>query len=106
GLSVMAFSGYYKEQLEDMDKPGWKALYDATDLFIDGPFEQDHLDKVRPWVGSTNQRFHFLTERYRHLEKELGLIPDKLEIYVNKDGTIAANGMIPSDVWKRLFKKL
>jgi len=24
GLSIMAFSGYYKEQLEEMNKEGWK----------------------------------------------------------------------------------
>lgn len=106
GLSVMAFSGYYKEQLEEMNKPGWQELYNVTDLFIDGPFEQDHLDSERPWVGSTNQRFHFLTKRYKDLEKELASVPDKLEIYLHKDGTIAANGMVPSDVWKRLFNDL
>jgi len=106
GLSVMAFSGYYIEQLEEMNKPGWKDLYYKTDLFIDGPFEQDHLDKERPWVGSTNQRFHFLTDRYRALEEELATVPDKLEVYLHKDGTLAANGMVPSDVWKRLFHDL
>lgn len=106
GLSVMAFSGYYKEQLEKMNKPGWRDLYQVTDLFIDGPFEQDHLDQERPWVGSTNQRFHFLTERYRHLENELTSMPDKLEVYLNKDGTLTANGMVPSQVWERLFKDL
>lgn len=106
GLSIMAFSGYYKEQLADMDKSGWKDLMDVIDLFIDGPFEQDHLDKERPWVGSMNQRFHFLTDTYRHLEKELVQVPDKLEIYLHKDGTMEANGMVPSEVWHRLFKKL
>lgn len=106
GLSVMVFSGYYKEQLEQMNKQGWKALYDVADLFIDGPFEIEKIDKDRPWVGSTNQRFHFLTDRYRHFEKTLSHIPDKLEVYLNADGTIEANGMIPTEVWERLFKKL
>src|SRR5699024_11768410 len=82
GLSIMAFSGYYKEQLEEMNKEGWKELYEVTDLFIDGPFERDYIDKERPWVGSMNQRFHFLTERYKHLEHKLTMIHDKLEIYV------------------------
>lgn len=106
GLSVMIFSGYYKEQLEEMNKLGWRELYDVADLFIDGPFEKDNLDTKRPWVGSTNQRFHFLTDRYRHLEKELISIPDKLEIYLNKDGTISANGMVPTETWERIFKGL
>src|SRR5690625_1370609 len=78
GLSVMTFSGYYKEQLMEMEKPYWRDLYDVTDLFIDGPFEIDKLDKRRPWVGSTNQRFHFLADRYKHLEYNLIYISDKL----------------------------
>lgn len=106
GLSIMAFSGYYIEHLAEMNKPGWKDLYNVTDLFIDGPFEQDNLDTERPWVGSKNQRFHFLTERYRSLETELAGVPDKLEIYLHKDGTVAANGMVPSEVWNRLFTNL
>lgn len=106
GLSVMVFSGYYKEELKKLNKQGWKDLYKVADLFIDGPFEIDKLDKKRPWVGSTNQRFHFLTNRYRHLEKKLVSIPDKLEVNLNEDGTISANGMVPTEVWERLFKGL
>lgn len=106
GLSIMTFSGFYKEELEAMEKPFWRELYNVTDLFIDGPFEYDKLDTERPWVGSTNQRFHFLSERYKHLENKLTSIPDKLEIYINADGMIEANGMVPSDVWKRLFNDL
>lgn len=106
GLSVMIFSGYYIEQLAKMNKPGWRELYETADLFIDGPFEKENPDHERPWVGSTNQRFHFLTEQYRALEKELNTVPDKLEIYLNKDGTVSANGMVPTDVWERLFKEL
>lgn len=106
GLSVMTFSGYYKEQLEELQKPFWQELYHVTDLFIDGPFEQDKLDHKRPWVGSTNQRFHFLTDRYKEFESELSTVPDRLEIYFKKDGTVEANGMVPSEIWNRLFKNI
>lgn len=106
GLSVMAFSGYYKEQLQEMKKPGWKDLLAVTDIFIDGPFEIDKPDRDRPWIGSTNQRIHFLTDRYQTLSEELNVVPDRLEIYLKKDGTIAANGMVPSAAWDRIFKGL
>lgn len=106
GLSVMAFSGYYIEQLEENNKPGWKDLIAATDLFIDGPYEMDKPDKDRPWIGSTNQRIHFLTDRYESLKQEVEQLPDRLEIYIKDDGTIEANGMVPSDVWNRIFKEL
>ncbi|MFA8439483.1 4Fe-4S single cluster domain-containing protein [Pueribacillus sp. YX66] len=106
GLSVMTFTGYYIEQIEKQNKPEWKALYRVTDLLIDGPFEQDQPDKNRPWVGSTNQRFHFLTDRYKSLQKTLTNVPDRLEIRLKRDGTVEANGMVPSEVWNRIFKTL
>ncbi|WP_102026759.1 4Fe-4S single cluster domain-containing protein [Salirhabdus sp. Marseille-P4669] len=106
GLTVMAFSGYYKEQLEALHKPGWKDLLNVTDIFIDGPYEQDKPEKTRPWIGSTNQRIHFLTERYESIKQELETIPDRLEIYVKSDGKIEANGMVPSETWKRIFNNI
>ncbi|MBC5635675.1 radical SAM protein [Ornithinibacillus sp. BX22] len=106
GLTVMTFSGYYKEQLAELNKPGWEALLAATDLFIDGPYEMDKPDKERPWIGSTNQRMHFLTDRYQSIKEDINAIPNRLEVYINSDGTIEANGMVPSDTWKRILKDL
>lgn len=105
-LSVMVFSGYYKEELEQINKPGWQSLYDVADIFIDGPFELEMNDTCRPWVGSTNQRIHFLTKRYQHLKTKLISTPNKLEVYLHKDGTVAANGMVPPEIWKKLFHNL
>lgn len=104
GLSVMTFSGYYKEQLE-RDKPlGWNDLLLVTDLFIDGPFEKEQLDESRPWLGSKNQRIHFLTSRYGSLKEKLHLVQDRLEVYINADGTVEANGMVGPGAWDRIFK--
>src|SRR5690625_3241882 len=106
GLSVMTFSGYYWRELEEMNKPGWKRLLDHADIFLDGPFEIDKPDHERPWIGSTNQGIHFLTDRYKHLDDNLSGYPDRLEIHLKEDGTIEANGMVPNEVWKRLFQDL
>ncbi len=106
GLTVMTFSGYYIEDLQKLNKPGWKELIDVTDLFIDGPYEYDKPDQIRPWIGSTNQRIHFLSEKYQSIKDEIEQIPKKLEIYIKKDGTVEANGMIPSEMWKQFFKGL
>ena len=106
GLTVMTFSGYYIEDLQKLNKPGWKELIDVTDLFIDGPYKYDKPDQIRPWIGSTNQRIHFLSEKYQSIKDEIEQIPKKLEIYIKKDGTVEANGMIPSEMWKQFFKGL
>lgn len=93
GLSVMTFSGYDYEVLQRDERPGWKELLAATDLLVDGPFVNSLPDRGRPWVGSTNQRFRFLSHRYFHLADELGSLPDRLEVRLRPDGTVFINGM-------------
>lgn len=94
GLSVLTFSGYTIEKIRRAGRADWDALLGVTDLLIDGPFVRGRLDLSRPWVGSSNQRYHFLTDRYRHLEPELASIPQRLEVRVHPDGRLEINGMI------------
>lgn len=63
GLSVMVFTGYTLEELQS--KPDAAELLAATDILVDGPYLRDQPDSVRRWIGSTNQRIHFLTDRYQ-----------------------------------------
>ena len=89
GLSVLCFSGGYIEQLQKEEKN--KKLLDNIDLLIDGPFEEDKLDYSRPWCGSSNQRFHFLTKRYN--ETIFEKYKNKIEINILQNGTVFMNGM-------------
>lgn len=92
GLSVMTFTGYTLAELRNQERVGVAELLAVTDLLLDGRYESDLPDLRRPWVGSTNQRFHFLTDRYRHLAGRLASIPDRLEIHIRPDGTVFVNG--------------
>lgn len=89
GLGVMTFTGYRYEVLRSGAEPGWAALLNATDLLVDGPFIQSRVDVARPWVGSTNQRFCHLTDRYR--DACVGE-HDRVEIRLRRDGAVAVNG--------------
>jgi anaerobic ribonucleoside-triphosphate reductase activating protein len=93
GLSVMTFSGHTLEHLTTAGRPEWIRLLSMTDLLVDGPYDWRRPDSDRPWVGSTNQRFHFLTQRYRELATTLHSIPDRIEIRLQPDGCIWINGM-------------
>ncbi len=64
GLSVMVFSGHTVEQLRDRPEPEVAELLALTDILVDGPYDRDRPDAERRWIGSTNQRIHFLTPRY------------------------------------------
>lgn len=70
GLSVMAFSGYTLEHLRRVDGPGWSDLLGELDLLVDGPYVASLHTTERRWIGSTNQRVHFLTERYAPMAED------------------------------------
>ena len=85
GLSVVCFTG---NKIEDIKN---KTVLKYIDLLIDGSFEENMKDFSRPWVGSKNQRYHFLSNRYD--ENILKHYKNKVEVNINKDGTIFINGM-------------
>lgn len=88
-LGVLTFSGKYLEELR-LDKKNL-TLLNNTDLLIDGPFEIDKLDYSRPWCGSSNQRYHFLTNRYN--ETIFTKYKNKVEVNISKNGIVFMNGM-------------
>lgn len=92
-LSIVTFTGYEYETILKSPNPSWQSLIKETDLLIDGPYIQSQHDLSRPWIGSKNQQYRFLTDVYQHLEAKLAQIPNKLEIRLHPDGTISANGM-------------
>ncbi|MCL2826524.1 MAG: radical SAM protein [Eggerthellaceae bacterium] len=91
GLSVVSFTGYAYERLRASRSPSVMRLLRATDLLIDGPFEKDKFDLSRPWVGSSNQRFIFLSDRYH--EGDLRMAKNQIEVRVTANGSALVNGM-------------
>jgi anaerobic ribonucleoside-triphosphate reductase activating protein len=63
-LSVMVFTGFTLEELRTRRDPHIDDLLAHTDILVDGRYERDLPDTTRRWIGSTNQRIHFLTDRY------------------------------------------
>jgi anaerobic ribonucleoside-triphosphate reductase activating protein len=104
GLSVMVFSGYTLEQLRELPDPAVGELIALTDILVDGPYDRDQPDTERRWIGSRNQRIHFLTDRYRFDEQWRQR--NTLEIRL-AGGEISVNGFPAKDAvglwkgWKR-----
>ncbi len=94
GLSIMTFSGYDYHSILKANRKDWQELLSVTDLLIDGPYVKEKHDLSRPWIGSSNQSYRFLTERYEHLKETLTSYPNKLEIHIQPDGKVLINGMI------------
>jgi anaerobic ribonucleoside-triphosphate reductase activating protein len=101
----MTFTGYELPVLRvwAVTRPDIASLLRATDLLVDGPFLQDRLDVSRPWIGSTNQGLHALTDRYADRLSALEHEVDRLEIRVGRDGLVAVNGWADADTLDRLL---
>ena len=100
GLSVMVFTGYTLEEARRM--PDAAELLAETDILVDGPYLRDRPETRRRWIGSANQRVHFLSDRCR-ADDPRWLLPNTLEIRL-RGPELAVNGFPARSavgLWKR-----
>ncbi len=91
GLSVLCFTGYTFDELKAKNDKYVNNLLGNLDLLIDGGFEIEKFDISRPWVGSSNQRYIFLTDFYK--EEDIKSYRNKIEARISPDGKLEINGM-------------
>lgn len=89
GLSVIVFTGYeYKDLEHNLD---FQELIKYVDILIDGRYEQDKTDYSRAWVGSSNQNYYFLTNRYD--KSVITEYKNKIEVRINPNNSVVLTGM-------------
>lgn len=105
---VILYTGFLRENLEKNNNNGVQRLLQQTDILIDGNYVQN-LDDGKPYRGSSNQRIHLITDRYRSIFNDYYYGTDKrnIEIDVEKDnvymvGVPSKNGI---EVWRQFKKK-
>ena len=103
GLSVMTFSGNSYEDLKNSKDIFVQKLLKYTDLLVDGEFREDCFDLSRPWVGSKNQRYIFLSGRYSL--QEIMRCNNKIELHIDKNGVVFVNGMTNFKELKKYLTK-
>ena len=103
GLSVITFTGYQYEQLIQCKEQAIQALLSQTDLLIDGPYQKEQRTFSLPWVGSDNQRYWFLSDRYQ--ADQLRNVRNRFEIQVLPTGEIEVNGMGNDTELKKLLQE-
>ena len=91
-LTVMLFTGYKSQELDEHQFKGINKLLKFTDVVVDGEFEIDVVEQKRNWVGSDNQKFHYITNKY---DSSIELMPDTTtnEWRINDKGQVSANGL-------------
>jgi anaerobic ribonucleoside-triphosphate reductase activating protein len=87
--TAVVFTGNTLEELCLKDKRYMTEIADYIDVLIDGAYEKSNRSFERPLVGSSNQRFHFFTDKYSIED----FPKNKLEIRIDKNGSIRINGM-------------
>lgn len=89
GKSVLTFSGYTHKHLSSGRIGGARELLSLSDVVIAGPYLESQLDEKRPLLGSQNQEYVYLTERYSSADFKM---QDRVEITLSADGIIMLNG--------------
>jgi len=92
GMTVMTFTGYTLEELPTLQPAGWKSLLDATDVLVDGPYLAQEADVQRRWIGSRNQKVHYLSSRYDAAIEQLPKEGRDIELRFGLDGRLRVNG--------------
>lgn len=101
GLSVVCFTGYTIEELKAKQNSFIDRFLKNIDLLIDGEFQKDKFDLSRPWVGSSNQRYIFLSDVYN--EKQILTYKNKVEMRISQNGCLEINGMGKFEELKEKF---
>lgn len=89
GLSVILFTGYkYSNLKENKD---FQTLIKYVDILIDGEYEQEKTDYSRAWVGSSNQNYYFLTDKYN--KSVISEYKNKIEVRITSENNVIMTGM-------------
>jgi len=81
GLGVFTFTGFTFEQIMLARRADWKALTEMTDMIVTGSYQSHLRDFKRPWVESTNQSVHVLTQRYLYLQESFEPTHNTVEMH-------------------------
>jgi anaerobic ribonucleoside-triphosphate reductase activating protein len=91
GLSTVLFTGYEMEEIHQKDM---SEITKNLDILITGRYEKNKRTLQHQWIGSTNQKIHFLTDRYSCYNVKNG---NYMEISIDQDGSLTVLGFPPED---------
>jgi len=89
--SVILFTGFTMEEILENKNIFILKCINKIDVLITGRYVQENPEKSRPFVGSENQRFWFLTNKYSW--DDFKQLKNSIEIRIKNNGNIVINGM-------------
>ena len=91
--NCIVFSGHTLEELMDKGSDAIDDMLKFTDVLIDGGFDEQKKELIRPMVGSSNQRFISLSDEGDVLIKRIKQYRNSIEIHILTNGSVSVNGM-------------
>ena len=82
GLTLMSYSGYTLEEIRGSDDRFKERLASILDILIDGRYVKS-LASPLLWRGSSNQKVHFLSERYETYKDRIDSAVVEMELSVD-----------------------
>jgi len=95
-LTLMIFTGYEDEELFN---GLYYDIFDLADILITGRYVEELRNIDQQWIGSTNQKIHFLTNKYDASIIENG---NYLEISIDEFGKETILGFPEKEVIKEI----
>lgn len=90
GLSVFVFTGH---EFHELSSDAAKELLAVSDVLVAGRYVHEQRTLASPWLGSANQRIHFLSDRYGPADRTAAI-----EVRIGCDGAFTLTGF-PNDEW-------
>ena len=95
-LSVFIFSGFTLTELESSTESCVRSLLSKVDILSAGPYIASRRSETLLWRGSTNQKLHFLSNRYDPDMEDQWLTESPVEELVMTDKGIQRTGFLGS----------
>ena len=106
GFTVMTYTGYTWEYLQQAKNKWIKKLLLETDLLKAGPYDSAQKDNSIKWRGSSNQTLHALSQRYQ-LDKLINKPFIKgVDVSITSDGRLIISGCQDRNVLINLESEL
>lgn len=104
GLTTVCYTGFTMDELKRRRNSYVSKLLGLVDVLIDGRYDEKSRANL-PWRGSSNQRVHFLTDAYAHLNPVVEAQYTEMELVVDKDG-MTVTGVLQDQIMSRLLSLL
>ncbi len=91
-LSILIFTGYNFEFLNNHKSKYIQTILNNCDVIISEPFIQELYSENIPYIGSTNQVVHLMTDFYKDWEERVKEHKNTLELSFANNNKIIYNG--------------